>query len=103
MRTSKLEVILPSLVAAFPDRYAMMGLRDLSDEMFDHYKQSGQIRRFPQQAFSTLPNPEMIPAEALSAAGAQPSRTRSAGRGSPADCGDEHSAVSAWNPDDDAW
>ena len=58
-----LDVILPSLVAAFPDRYATMGLRDLSDEMFDHYRQSGQMHHL-QQAFSTLPDPEMIPAEA---------------------------------------
>ena len=58
-----LDVILPSLVGAYPERYAMIGLRDLSDEMFDHYKQSGQMHHL-QQAFSTLPDPEMIPAEA---------------------------------------
>ena len=40
-----------------------MGLRDLSDEMFDHYKHSGQMHHL-QQAFSTLPIPEMIPADA---------------------------------------
>ncbi|MDQ6436570.1 Orn/Lys/Arg decarboxylase N-terminal domain-containing protein [Mesorhizobium sp. LHD-90] len=59
----KLEVILPGLVTAYPERYGTMGLRDLSDEMFDQYKQSGQMHHL-QQAFSTLPSQEMIPAEA---------------------------------------
>ncbi len=32
-----LSVVLPHLFAARPERYDGMGLRDLSDEMFDHY------------------------------------------------------------------
>jgi arginine decarboxylase len=40
-----------------------MGLRDLSDEMFDHYKRSNQMHHL-QQAFSSLPVPEMLPADA---------------------------------------
>jgi arginine/lysine/ornithine decarboxylase len=60
---AKLGMVLPNLVASFPDRYAKMGLRDLSDEMFDHYKSSKQLDHL-QQAFSSLPVPEMIPAEA---------------------------------------
>ena len=59
----KLDVILPNLVDAFPDRYATMGLRDLSDEMFDHYRKSNQMHHL-QQAFSSLPVPEMVPADA---------------------------------------
>jgi arginine decarboxylase len=58
-----LDVILPNLVAGFPDRYATMGLRDLSDEMFEHYKRSNQMHHL-QQAFSSLPVPEMLPADA---------------------------------------
>ena len=57
------DVVLPHLVAAYPDRYASMGLRDLSDEMFDHYRRSNQMHHL-QQAFSSLPVPEMVPAEA---------------------------------------
>jgi arginine decarboxylase len=60
---TKLGVTLPNLVTSFPDRYATMGLRDLSDEMFDHYKSSKQLDHL-QQAFSSLPIPEMIPADA---------------------------------------
>jgi arginine decarboxylase len=60
---AKLGMALPNLVASFPDRYAKMGLRDLSDEMFDHYKSSKQLDHL-QKAFSSLPVPEMIPAEA---------------------------------------
>ena len=59
----KLDVILPNLVDAFPERYATMGLRDLSDEMFDHYRKSNQMHHL-QQAFSSLPVPEMLPADA---------------------------------------
>ena len=40
-----LDVILPNLVAGFPDRYATMGLRDLSDEMFEHSKRSNQCSK----------------------------------------------------------
>src|SRR6478672_11719304 len=39
-----------------------MGLRDLSDEMFEHYKRSNQMHHL-QQAFSSLPVPEMLPAD----------------------------------------
>lgn len=60
---AKLGMALPNLVASCPDRYAKMGLRDLSDEMFDHYKSSKQLDHL-QKAFSSLPVPEMIPAEA---------------------------------------
>jgi arginine decarboxylase len=59
----ELGVALPSLVAAFPERYTTFGLRDLSDEMFDHYKRSNHMH-FLQQAFGSLPVPEMVPADA---------------------------------------
>jgi arginine/lysine/ornithine decarboxylase len=60
---SELSVVLPSLVARYPDRYAAMGLRDLSEEMFEHYKDSNQMQHL-QRAFSSLPAPEMTPAGA---------------------------------------
>jgi arginine/lysine/ornithine decarboxylase len=40
-----------------------MGLRDLSDEMFEQYRQSKQLH-YLQGAFSSLPIPEMVPADA---------------------------------------
>jgi arginine decarboxylase len=58
-----LSVVLPKLVAAHPDRYGAIGLRDLSDEMFDQYQRSNQMHHL-QEAFSSLPIPEMTPAEA---------------------------------------
>jgi arginine/lysine/ornithine decarboxylase len=60
---AKLAVVLPHLVDAYPERYADMGLRDLSDEMFEHYRNSNQLHHL-QGAFSTLPVPEMTPADA---------------------------------------
>ena len=58
-----LSVVLPDRVAASPERYAEMGLRDLSDEMFDQYQRSNQMQHL-QGAFSSLPALEMIPADA---------------------------------------
>lgn len=58
-----LDVVFPKLVSAHPDRYGVMGLRDLSDEMFDQYKRSNQMQHL-QEAFSSLPEPRMTPADA---------------------------------------
>ncbi|HZF15848.1 MAG TPA: Orn/Lys/Arg decarboxylase N-terminal domain-containing protein [Steroidobacteraceae bacterium] len=58
-----LSVVLPNLVPSAPERYGAMGLRDLSDEMFDHYVRSNQMHHL-QQAFSSLPAPQMPPADA---------------------------------------
>jgi arginine/lysine/ornithine decarboxylase len=58
-----LNVVLPKIHASAPDRYSGMGLRDLSDEMFDQYQRSNQMRHL-QDAFSTLPEPKMTPADA---------------------------------------
>ena len=58
-----LSVVLPDKAAAGAERYRGMGLRDLADEMFDHYKRSEQMRHL-QGAFSTLPVPKMTPADA---------------------------------------
>ena len=46
-----------------PRAYAAMGLRDLSDAMFEHYRGSGQLQHL-QRAFSSLPLPRMVPADA---------------------------------------
>ena len=40
-----------------------MGLRDLSDEMFDHYGSRTRCTTC-SRAFSSLPAPEMVPADA---------------------------------------
>jgi arginine/lysine/ornithine decarboxylase len=58
-----LSAVFPQLVAAHPDAYSSMGLRELSDAMFEHYKSSGQLKHL-QRAFSTLPVPRMAPADA---------------------------------------
>ena len=58
-----LSVVLPNLIPSAPDRYGAMGLRDLSDEMFEHYVRSNQMHHL-QQAFSSLPAPHMSPADA---------------------------------------
>jgi arginine decarboxylase len=58
-----LSVVLPNLIPCAPDRYGAMGLRDLSDEMFEHYVRSNQMHHL-QQAFSSLPAPHMSPADA---------------------------------------
>ncbi|HEU5136225.1 MAG TPA: Orn/Lys/Arg decarboxylase N-terminal domain-containing protein [Steroidobacteraceae bacterium] len=58
-----LAIVFPQLVADHPGAYATMGLRDLSDAMFDHYRKSNQLHHL-QGAFSSLPTPVMVPADA---------------------------------------
>ncbi|WP_213959861.1 MULTISPECIES: Orn/Lys/Arg decarboxylase N-terminal domain-containing protein [unclassified Variovorax] len=58
-----LGVALPDQAAAGGERYHGMGLRDLSDEMFEHYRTSNQMHHL-QGAFSSLPASQMTPAEA---------------------------------------
>ena len=70
-----LSVVLPDRVAASPERYRGMGLRDLSDEMFDQYRRSNQMQHL-QGAFSSLPVLEMIPADAYRQPRAQRGRAR---------------------------
>lgn len=58
-----LEFAIPSLAADHPDRYAGMGLRDLSDTMFqamDQFKTTASMAA----GFSVLPHPDMSPVNA---------------------------------------
>ena len=71
-------MILPNLVAAYPERYAAMGLRDLSDEMFDHYKRSNQMHHL-QAGFLQPAGSRDDSGRCVSASGAQPSGARPAG------------------------
>lgn len=57
--------VLPDLVTSYPDAYGSMGLRDLSDKMFEQMRKSKQTELL-SQAFSTLPEPAMTPSEAYS-------------------------------------
>ena len=58
-----LEQSIPGLVDSNPERYGSMGLRDLADEMFAQLKSSRQTQCMAQ-AFSTLPEARMTPADA---------------------------------------
>jgi len=58
-----LEQVLPKLVAAHAERYGAMGLKDLADEMFDQLKSAKQTK-WLAEAFSTLPEAHMTPADA---------------------------------------
>jgi len=57
---SPLVDVLPELVAAHPERYSGMGLRDLADEMFEQMKRSDQLE-LQATAFSHLPQPVLTP------------------------------------------
>lgn len=61
-----LERVLPDLVAGHSARYAGMGLRDLSREMFE-YMRSSRMDALQAQAFSQLPRIEMSPRAAFQA------------------------------------
>lgn len=58
-----LDRVLPSLVAAYPERYKNMGLKDLSDEMFKTMADLGTTKAMAE-AFAVLPHPDMSPVEA---------------------------------------
>jgi arginine decarboxylase len=58
-----LALALPALAAAYPERYAGAGLRDLADEMFAYVRASRQLQ-LQAAAFSTLPVPATTPVDA---------------------------------------
>jgi arginine/lysine/ornithine decarboxylase len=62
-RNAPLSEVLPQLTTAYPDAYAGLGLRDLSDQMFAHLKETRQTH-WLAEAFSTLPVPVMTPHDA---------------------------------------
>jgi arginine decarboxylase len=63
-RNAPLKQELPGLVAAAPERYGAMGLRDLGDEIFAHMKKS-RMDHWQAQAFGKLPKPMMPPRRAF--------------------------------------
>jgi arginine decarboxylase len=63
-RNAPLAQVLPNIVAAAPDRYAGMGLKDLGDQMWAHMKRSRQ-GHWQAQAYASLPTPEMTPRRAF--------------------------------------
>jgi len=62
-RNAPLSEVLPQLTTAYPDAYAGLGLRDLSDQMFAHLQEPRQTH-WLAEAFSTLPVPVMTPHDA---------------------------------------
>ena len=60
----RLKDVLPKLVAADPDRYEGMGLRDLGERMFAHMKEN-RVDRWQAEAFGSLPHPDLPPREAF--------------------------------------
>jgi arginine decarboxylase len=63
-RNAPLAEVVPGVLAAAPNRYAGMGLKDLGDEMWAHMKQSRQ-GHWQGQAYATLPTPAMTPRRAF--------------------------------------
>jgi len=56
--------VLPGVMAAGPERYAGMGLKDLGDAMWAQMRKSKQ-GHWQAQAYATLPSPEMTPRRAF--------------------------------------
>lgn len=63
-RNAPLSEVVPGVVAAAPDRYAGMGLKDLGDELWAHLRKSRQ-GYWQAQAYATLPTPQMTPRRAF--------------------------------------
>jgi arginine/lysine/ornithine decarboxylase len=62
-RNTPLAEVLPEILAAGPDVYAGLGLRDLAEQMFAQLRDTQQTH-WLAEAFSTLPAPVMTPAAA---------------------------------------
>jgi arginine/lysine/ornithine decarboxylase len=60
---TSLRYILPKLVAAYPEMYGDVGLRDLSNETFGFIKELN-LDLLHKEAFSVLPEAAMTPSEA---------------------------------------
>jgi len=63
-RNAPLAEVVPAVVAASPERYAGMGLKDLGDEMWAHLAKSKQ-GHWQAQAYASLPTPKMTPRRAF--------------------------------------
>jgi arginine decarboxylase len=63
-RNAPLAEVLPNIVAAAPDRYAEMGLKDLGNALWEHMRKSRQ-GYWQAQAYANLPKPEMTPRRAF--------------------------------------
>jgi arginine decarboxylase len=59
-----LSTALPKIVAAAPERYRGLGLRELGDQMWQYMRASGQ-HEWQAQAYSRLPTPQMPPRQAF--------------------------------------
>jgi arginine decarboxylase len=62
-RNTSLAEVLPEVLAAAPEAYHGLGLRDLAERMFTHLRDTRQTH-WLAEAFSTLPTPVMTPAAA---------------------------------------
>jgi arginine decarboxylase len=63
-RNAPLSEVLPNVLAAAPERYAGMGLKDLGNEMWAHLRKSKQ-GHWQAQAYASLPKPIMTPRRAF--------------------------------------
>jgi arginine decarboxylase len=61
-RNAPLKEVLPALLVDHPETYRGMGLKDLAEEMFSQMKES-MLLQLQDQAFSSLPRPELTPSE----------------------------------------
>jgi arginine decarboxylase len=63
-RNAPLDHVMPKVVAAAPERYAGMGVKDLANEMWAALRES-RMGHWEAQAYAQLPVPEMLPRQAF--------------------------------------
>jgi arginine decarboxylase len=63
-RNAPLEHVMPAIVAASPERYAKLGLRDLGDRMWARMRATRQ-GYWQAQAYARLPDPRVTPRRAF--------------------------------------
>lgn len=61
-----LEQVFPKLTRDYPERYLGMGLKDLADEMHQHYR-ARNMAKIVKKVYDTLPEAALTPAQAYDA------------------------------------
>ncbi|MCB2225661.1 MAG: hypothetical protein KQH53_03205 [Desulfarculaceae bacterium] len=65
-RNLPLEALFPDLTGDYPERYKGMGLKDLAQDMHEHYK-AKDMARIVKKVYDVVPAPALTPAQAYRA------------------------------------
>ena len=88
---------VPGLTRDYPERYQGMGLKDLADEMHQHYR-ARDMAKIVKKVYDTLPAPALTPAQAYDAVVRGPGGPAAPGRAKGAGGRGDGGALSSGHP-----